>query len=135
ALAYPGVALEDKQLGLALHYRRNPECELAVQSFARKYLQRHAALAGFELLEGKMVVEFRPAGEDKGTAVERLLEQTPFSGRVPVFIGDDVTDEAGFSAVNRLGGVSIKCGAGTTCANYRLSDVASVHLWLAQYLT
>jgi trehalose 6-phosphate phosphatase len=131
---YPGVLLEDKGLGFALHFRRNPQLATTVQEFARQSQQRFARHAGIELLEGKMVMEFRPAGASKGAAVRQLLAQLPFRARVPVFIGDDVTDEDGFVAVNSAGGVSIKCGAGESCATYHLHDVAAVHSWLAQYL-
>lgn len=134
ALDYPGVMVENKQLGLALHYRRNPQFEAVVRNFARDYQQRNTR-SGFELLEGKMVMEFRPTGINKGVAVEHLLAQPPFNARVPVFIGDDVTDEAGFAAVNRVGGISIKCGQGDTCASYRLPDVGAVQYWLEQYVT
>ena len=57
-----------------------------------------------------------PAGAAKGGAIAWLMHHAPFAGRVPVFIGDDVTDEAGFEAVNALGGLSIRIGAGETCA-------------------
>jgi trehalose 6-phosphate phosphatase len=133
AHCHPGVTVEDKQFALALHYRRSPHWQAAVRQFAHEYLQSRNGRSGFALLEGKMVVEFRPAGINKGVAIARLLKHRPFAGRVPVFIGDDVTDEAGFEAVNAAQGVSIKCGDGRSCAQFRLPDIAAVHRWLEGY--
>jgi trehalose 6-phosphate phosphatase len=48
-----------------------------------------------------------------------------------VFIGDDLTDEFGFTTVQRLGGHAVKVGEGETVADWRLADVAAVRTWLA----
>jgi trehalose 6-phosphate phosphatase len=79
-----------------------------------------------------MVFELRPAGKDKGTAIAEVLDEAPFRGRMPVFLGDDLTDEYGFSVVNGRGGVSIKVGDGPTEATARLPDVDAVRDWLAR---
>jgi trehalose 6-phosphate phosphatase len=84
--------------------------------------------------KGKCVVEAKPAGFDKGTAIEEYLTEAPFKGRRPVFIGDDLNDEHGFAAINRVDGISVKVGAEETCARYRLPDVAAVRAWLADVL-
>jgi trehalose 6-phosphate phosphatase len=59
------------------------------------------------------------------------MKEPPFRGRLPVFLGDDLTDEYGFATVTHMGGWSIKIGAGPTCASYRLPNVAAVRRWLA----
>jgi len=59
------------------------------------------------------------------------MKEEPFRGRVPVFVGDDATDEFGFATVNRLGGHSIKVGAGRTAARWRLPSVRAVRQWLS----
>jgi len=115
----PGLLVENKRGSLALHYRQRPELEqLCLQAMEKAV----AESPGITLLRGKMVVEAKPGGASKGHAIEAFLEEQPFAGRTPVFIGDDVTDEAGFSTVQRLGGLGIKVGEGATCASQRLAD-------------
>jgi trehalose 6-phosphate phosphatase len=81
--------------------------------------------------EGKMMIELRASGHDKGTGIVDLMAHSPFSGTRPIFIGDDLTDEAGFAAAERRGGFGVLVGTErSTAARYRLSDVAAVHDWL-----
>ena len=124
----PRLVVEDKGSSLALHYRRAPERERDLRELVAGAAAQHD---GYHVMHGKMVLEVRPAGVDKGTAIDRLLEVPPFAGRRPVFAGDDITDEDGFAAVHRHGGISIKVGAGETAAGYRVPDVATLHDWLA----
>lgn len=126
---HPGLLLEDKGLTLALHYRQVPALAGCVHRLMAQLLRSHGP--GLELQRGKYVVEIKPAGVDKGTAVVEYLAEPPFCGRRPVFIGDDCNDERGFAEVNKLDGVSIKVGSGPSCAQFRLPDVAAVHRWLA----
>ena len=122
------LVVEDKGSSLALHYRRAPERERELRDLvASMAAQRN----GHHVMRGKMVLEVRPAHADKGTAIGRLLGTTSFAGRRPVFAGDDITDEDGFAAVNRRGGISIKVGAGESAATCRVPDVAALHAWLA----
>ena len=89
----------------------------------------------FALLQGKMVYELKPPGIDKGRAIATFLDEPPFAGRPAVFAGDDVTDEAGFEAINRQGGVSIRIGDGRpTAAAYGCPNVAALQTWLLQLL-
>lgn len=129
---HPGLLLEDKGLTLALHYRLAPH----LAAYAHRLMARLAlaASAGLEIQRGKKVIEVKPAGIDKGTAVAEYLAESPFRGRRPVFIGDDLNDEHGFAEVNRLGGVSIKVGTGASCARHRLRNVAAVRRWLGEAL-
>ncbi len=125
---HPGLLLEDKGLTLALHYRQAPTLAAYVHRLMRQLAT--SAGDGLELQCGKKVVEIKPAGIDKGSAVSEYLTEPPFCDRRPVFIGDDLNDEHGFAEVNRLGGISIKVGSGRSCAHYRLADVAAVRNWL-----
>lgn len=125
---HSGLLLEDKGLTLALHYRMAPH----LAAYVHRLMARMAALAGegLELQRGKFVVDIKPAGFDKGTAVGEYLGEPPFKTRRPVFIGDDLNDEDGFAEVNRMDGISIKVGKGVSCARFRLPDVAAVRHWL-----
>ncbi len=131
ARRHPGLFVEDKQFALALHYRGAAQLEETAVAAMREI----AARVGeeLELQRGKMVVELRPAGANKAQAVAAFLEEAPFVGRLPVFIGDDLTDEPAFELVNRLGGLSAVVGAARpSAARARLTDVTAVHGWLAQ---
>lgn len=129
ATTRPGVLVERKPFGAALHWRQAAEHEAAAQALAATLAERY----GLKLQPGKMVAELRPAGTDKGGAVTALMAQPPMLGTVPLFLGDDVTDEAGFHACASLGGAGILVGeARETAARYRLPDVAATHAWLAR---
>jgi len=126
-----GVELEDKGAGLAVHYRAAPGREEEVK---RVLHEQVADLPILQLIEGKMVVEAKGRGFDKGEAVNLFMDSPTFRGRTPVFIGDDVTDEDGMRAAIDRGGFGIKVGEGDSLARYRLPDVAAVHAWLASLL-
>jgi trehalose 6-phosphate phosphatase len=126
---HPGLLLEDKGLSLALHYRASP----ALGSFAHRLMRTVHAEIGpdYTVLTGKRIVEIKPSGKDKGQAVSEFMAEEPFKGRIPVFVGDDATDEYGFAVVNSLGGYSIKVGGGRSIARWRIADVEAVRSWLA----
>jgi trehalose 6-phosphate phosphatase len=127
---HPGLLLEDKGSGLALHFRQAP----ALAGAARAQMDAALAQMGprYALLEGKQVLEIKLRAVTKGRAIEAFMAEPPFAGRLPVFIGDDVTDESGFAAVNDAGGHSIIVGAREpTLARWRLTDVTHVLDWMA----
>ena len=129
AARHPALVLEDKGVNLALHFRAVPALRAEMQEMVRNLARE---LGGeFEVQLGKMVVELRPSGKDKGVAIAEFLEETPFRGRAPVFVGDDLTDESGFELINRVGGYSVKVGEGKSAARWRLPDSAAVRAWLA----
>jgi trehalose 6-phosphate phosphatase len=133
AAATPGILLEDKGLTLALHYRKAPAAAAAAIAAAEAAVAESAG--GLVLLRGKMVCELKPPGADKGQAIAAFMAEPPFAGRLQVFAGDDLTDEAGFAAINRLGGISIRIGgASPTAATYGHRDVAAVQSWLLELL-
>ncbi|MBX3646365.1 MAG: trehalose-phosphatase [Rhodocyclaceae bacterium] len=127
-----GLLLEDKGLSLAVHFRQQP----ALEGQVAETLRRLVAGAGdaIKLQPGKCVLEVKPAGRDKGTAITDFMAEPPFAGRRPVFVGDDVTDEYGFRVVNDLGGDSVKVGEGNSAARWRLENVQAVRAWLADIL-
>jgi trehalose 6-phosphate phosphatase len=129
AVSVPGPFVECKTWSLALHYPAGSDRIEDVRALARRLCVRLGD--GWTVLEGKSVVEIVPMGADKGTAIRRYLQYAPYRGRVPVFAGDDATDEKGFEMVNRLHGVSIRIGAdGPTSARFRLASPAALHDWL-----
>jgi len=125
-----GLLLEDKGLSLALHYRRVPRLGGFAHRLVRS-LQTQIG-TGFCVQSGKRVVEMKPTGRHKGVAILEFMQEEPFRGRTPVFIGDDVTDEYGFATVNRLDGYSVKVGPGRTVARWRLQSARAVRAWLEQ---
>lgn len=126
---HPGTLLERKSRGLALHFRGAPHCAEEAQRLGIALAERTDP--PLVAVPGKAVIELRAPGSNKGTAIEAFLKEPPFQGRTPAFFGDDVTDEDGFAAVNRLGGHSILVGHRPTQARWALPDVAAVHRWIA----
>jgi len=125
-----GLFLEDKGAGLAMHYRLAPGCETLV----REVMTRLAGELGgrYMLRPGKCVWELAPAGYSKRGAIEAFMAEAPFAQRTPVFVGDDVTDEDGFAAVNELGGYSIRVGnIEDSKARHRFDSVSAVIAWLS----
>lgn len=123
------IIVELKPTGVAVHFRSAPDREEEVMASFIELIAEHS---DFVAISGKAVIEAKPVAANKGTAILSLLNEEPFRGRVPVFIGDDVTDEDGFKVVNAVGGVSIKISPGATIARFRLDDVADVHRLLDQ---
>jgi trehalose 6-phosphate phosphatase len=105
---FPGALLERKARGFALHYRQVPE----VKDVFRSALQTMVdGSPGFELHPAHMLWEIRPHGADKGGAVVALMQRPPFAGRLPIFIGDDVTDEDGMREARKQGGAGYRVDA------------------------
>lgn len=129
AEALPGVHVETKTHGAALHYRRRPDAEAACHEAMTRALD---AIAGFEMQAGKRVIEARPEGVEKGRALTGLMARAPFSGRRPVMVGDDLTDESAMRAAMALGGAGVKVGPGPSVADWRLDSPDDVFEWLEQ---
>ncbi|WP_404368820.1 trehalose-phosphatase [Sphingomonas sp. MMS24-J45] len=123
-----GVIIEVKTLGVALHYRLDPPAAPAVHALAARLGAEH----GLDIQTGAMMVELRTTGHHKGTALTAMMQDPPFAGHQPVFLGDDVTDEDGFAACAALDGVGILVGPEReSAARYRLDDVDDVRRWLS----
>lgn len=119
--AAPGSLLERKAHGLVLHFRQAQQAADAMRATAEAI----AALApGLIVMPASMAWEVKPAGIDKGHAVTALMQQPPFAGRTPVYIGDDVTDEDGMRAARALGGLGLR-------VQDSFGDPAGVRAWLA----
>lgn len=130
--AHPELQLELKRGALALHYRHAAHLQSRCVDAMVEALKHEP---GFTMLNGKMVVEAKPH-INKGDAVAAFMNESPFRGRRPVFVGDDVTDEAGFAIVQAkdMNGLGIKVGTGPSQAGARLADPAAVLALLRETL-
>ena len=115
-----GALLERKARGFALHYRQAPD---AREVFHSALIALVETSSQFQLHPAHCLWEIRPVGADKGRAVTALMQRPPFMGRLPIFIGDDLTDEDGMREARKHGG-----------AGYRVDDVFGdtdgVRTWL-----
>jgi trehalose 6-phosphate phosphatase len=127
AAQHPQLRVENKRGSVALHYRQAPELERLCLETMQAAVEQSP---GLTLLRGKMVAEAKPGGASKGHAIESFLREAPFAGRTPVFVGDDFTDEVGFSTVQRLRGLGVKVGDGATVAWQRLASPAALRYQL-----
>ncbi len=122
AASHPGVLLERKERGFVLHYR-------AVPTLGPRLRAELAALVdtseSFALMQARKAWEIKPRGADKGTAVTALMARPPFAGRLPIFIGDDVTDEDGMAVARAMGGAGLRVGDA-------FKDPTAVRTWLAE---
>ncbi|MEN3953092.1 trehalose-phosphatase [Iodidimonas sp. SYSU 1G8] len=121
------LLLETKPGSVALHYRAAPERAEELAAVALDVVGRHRDLT---LLHGDCVLEIKPVGFDKGRAMAMFLGLEPWSGRLPVAVGDDVTDEDAFRKAAAIGGYGIKIGRAATQARYRLATTISLAAWL-----
>ena len=132
---HAGLLLEDKGLALAIHFRAMPRAPPELLELQQE-LHRELATQlpdGMELLSGDLVVEVRPRGSDKGSAVAAFLTEPPFRGRFPVYLGDDLADLQGMAAVEQHGGMTIAVGQRIP-AHWRLPTPTDARTWLAACL-
>ena len=131
AARHGGLLLESKPSGVALHYRSSPELgPMCRELLAQALAESPSAAVEWELQDGHCVCELKQRAISKGSAVRACLAEAPFTGRLPVFVGDDVTDEDGIRAVQAAGGFGIRVGPGDSEARYRLTDTDAVADWL-----
>jgi trehalose 6-phosphate phosphatase len=125
--AHPGTSMEDKGRTIAVHYRMAPQVEANI----RQSLLAIAKPLGsnYHIQEGNMVLEIKPRGFSKATAIKAFMKEPPFSGRKPVFVGDDLTDQDGFRLVEDQGGISVAVGE-RVCGQFRLENASAVRAWL-----
>ena len=127
----PGVIIEDKGLSLAIHFRQVPGAAHEILTRLEKACRSHCS--AFVILPGHMVFEVKPRTVDKGVAVRRLMERPPFRGRVPIFVGDDRTDEDGCDAVTELGGHAVRVGRDPG-GDYWIPTPTEVRRWLSRLM-
>ena len=136
ARKHPSLLLEFKAGAVALHYRAAPELEAVCREAVAAALGTNApgsadGHADWMLLPGHALVEVKLRRFSKATALEAFMAEAPFAGRVPVVVGDDLTDEDAMQAAAAAGGHGVRVGPGATAARFRLADPAAVGRWLA----
>ena len=145
-LHFHGLTIETKPYSIALHYRQNPSLKDIAYDIMEEVLKNSP---NWQLKQGKYVWELVPKGADKGTAILTLLKKIPDSAMIcPIFIGDDITDEAGFIAVQNnynfidevntdkaVKGIGIKVGNEASCADFYVNDIQEVTLLLKSFLS
>ena len=128
---HPGILIEDKGCSVAIHWRLAPhEKDFAL---ATAHAAVEALGADYRVQHGKAVAEILPSAAGKGKVIERFLHESPYKGRRPIFVGDDLTDENGFKTVNAHGGLSVRIGAGETIAKVRLGTPADLRHCLSTW--
>ncbi|QOY95093.1 trehalose-phosphatase [Massilia sp. UMI-21] len=129
AARHPGLWVEEKHGALALHCRQAPDLYDLCSAQLGAAVQEGAGLV---LMEGKMIIEVKAAGVSKGTAIRDFLDEAPFRGHRPLFVGDDTTDEAGFDYVQSTDGIGLKVGPGPSAARCRIASAEALRTALAQ---
>src|SRR5450432_2926343 len=127
----PGILLEDKGYSLALHYRLAPHAEKAIYE-AVSLIRADLPNAPIEVLPGKCVCEIKHSGFNKASGVVELMTHQPFRGRLPIFIGDDVTDESVFAIMPDLDGLAFSVGGRALGVADYFDDPSEVRDWLAR---
>jgi trehalose 6-phosphate phosphatase len=129
---FPGVIVEPKGPGLAMHYRLAPDAESPILAGLEALLERNAG--AFDVTPGKKIFEIVPSGLSKGTALAALSQLPQFRGRVPIMIGDDIGDEPAFAAAEDLGGFALRVAGehyGPDAADF--DDPKGVLAWLTRF--
>ncbi len=126
-----GMIVEDKGHSMALHYRSAPERGEELLRGVQRILAG-IPNGSYEILPGKFVIEVKPTGFNKGTAVLELMELTPFRGRTPLFVGDDVTDDAVFAILPNLKGIGFSVGRIAPGVTGTFNNPEEVRVWLSR---
>ncbi len=126
-IAHPGTLLEDKGRTIAVHFRMAPRSEPAVLETVRAIAAQLGS--NYHIQGGNMMLELKPRGFTKASAIKAFMHEPPFSGRKPVFVGDDLTDQDGFRTVEDQGGISIAVGD-RVHGQFRLENPKAVRGWL-----
>jgi trehalose 6-phosphate phosphatase len=125
--AHPGTSVEDKGRTIAVHFRMAPQHEASVRQALIAIAQPLGS--NYHIQDGNKVLEIKPRGFTKASAIKAFLHEPPFSGRRPVFVGDDLTDQDGFKIVEDQGGISIAVGD-RVHGQFRMENAAAVRDWL-----
>ena len=126
-----GVQIERKRTGFAIHYRQAPHLAAELHRLVDDGVAEFAD--EIHVQPGKMVLEVKGRGCTKARGVAALMEEPPFAGRKPLFIGDDATDRDAFAAVRQLGGHCVSVGADNAdIADWVFASPSAVRAWLSR---
>ena len=128
---FPGVFAENKRFSFAVHYRAAPTCGADLREVLRRIVAA-AAIPDVEIVDSRLAFEIKGRGFDKGSAINRFLARSPFVGRVPIFVGDDGTDEPGFAAVVQRHGAAYSVSQVRPSVSGTFSGPSMVRDWLAR---
>lgn len=129
-LYLPELLIEYKNYSIALHYRKCPQHMQAVENIMKSIQSKYPSM---KIIKGKFVHEILPNEANKGGAIKYILSKLNLNNFIPIFIGDDITDECGFKVINDKNGISIKVGKGLTSGKFRLKDVNHVSGFLNDF--
>jgi trehalose 6-phosphate phosphatase len=125
----PGILIEEKGAGVAVHYRHAPQMRPAIEVELGRIVGRWE---NFALRSGRRVLDLIPKTHSKGTGLAALMRLPSFRGRNPIMIGDDLGDEPAMREAKRLGGIGLRV-AGEHFSQDRadFDSAASVRAWLS----
>lgn len=123
-----GIVIEDKGYAFALHFRLAPQHEQMVIDAVEAICA--ASPTPLELLPGKSVIEVKQPAFNKGTGLRFVMKHPPFHGRRPVFVGDDVTDEAAFRVMPEFDGIGLSVGRELPGVSACFQTPSDVRRWL-----
>ena len=130
----PGIVVDNKGLSLTVHFRSTPDSYgTRVDSTVVATAAPYVAAGRMKITRGKKVVEVRPNLDwGKGKAIGKIRDECG-DNPLPVFFGDDQTDEEGFVVVQDTGGLAVFVGSDrdSTVALHRLDSPAEVGQVLA----
>ncbi|MCR5866661.1 MULTISPECIES: trehalose-phosphatase [Aquincola] len=129
---HPGLLFEPKTGGFALHYRSRPLLGELCHDTLQAALGALPQALTWQIMAGHCVYEIKQRKVSKGVALVALQADERFTGRLPVYVGDDVTDEDGIAAAQAAGGFGVRVGPGATQARYWLEDIDAVSRWLGE---
>lgn len=124
-----GIIVEDKGYSLAIHYRLAPQLGSEIMKGVSAICENERC-DSLEILPGKLVIEIKPGGYDKGTGLREMMSVPPFTGRRPIFVGDDVTDNAAFAVLPDFDGTGFSVGGTVPGARFNFDGPQDVRRWL-----
>lgn len=128
AAANPDVIIEFKGNSVAVHCRRDPKTLAAAGLIVAQAVTDSGG--ALDMLPAHGGFDVKPSSASKRRAIDAFMAEQPFHGRVPVFAGDDATDEGAFAATIERAGHAIRVGEGTSLAPLRVADPTELRRWL-----